>query len=99
MDKLSIRLEAIKLAVEFRSQPEDVIEVAKNFEKYIIGEADVPEFNDPFISIFNNYNDALKNNEKQLKEIEDRLKNMNLECCHDKSCEDLFLQANDEKVE
>lgn len=99
MDKLTIRLEAIKLAATFRSQPEDVIEVAKRFEKYIIGEAEVSEYYDPNKVMHDIFNEMLKKNDAELKVLEEKLNNIRTECCLSKVAEDVYLQTDDEKVE
>ncbi len=95
MDKLTIRLEAIKLAATFRTQPEDVINVAKKFEEYIIGEADVSEYENPNKVLFDLINKTIKDNDAELKKIEKRLNNMKEE----KDFNDVYLQNDDEKVE
>lgn len=99
MDKLTIRLEAIKLAAGFRSQPEDVVEVAKNFEEYIIGNAEVSEYYDPNKVMNEIFNEVLKKNNAELKDIEEKLNNIRTECCLGKATEEVYLQTDDEKVE
>lgn len=46
--KLDLRLESAKLAVMVEGvTPENVISLSKEIEKYVIGEADLPEAYDP----------------------------------------------------
>lgn len=46
--KLDLRLESAKLAVMVEGvTPENVISLSKEIEKYVIGEADLPESYDP----------------------------------------------------
>lgn len=91
MDKLTIRLEAVKLAVMNRGEStSDIIRDAEMIEKYIIGDADVPEFED---------------GNKLLKEMMGSLSNMNSDLKKNysgfplkKYDESIFLQEDDEKV-
>lgn len=99
MDKLTIRLEAIKLAAGFRSQPEDVIEVAKSFEEYIIGNAEVSEYYDPNKIMCDIYNEVLKKNDANIKDLEERLNSILVQKDLCKNSEDMYLQTDDEKVE
>ena len=47
MDKLNIRIEAARLAVESGADKETFDEMAKVIEKYIIGTLDLSEYDNP----------------------------------------------------
>lgn len=48
MNRVDIRLEAIKIALQIHAMDmSNVIETAKTVENYIVGNADIPEYEDP----------------------------------------------------
>ncbi|MGJ0790782.1 hypothetical protein [Bacteroides faecis] len=72
--KLDLRLESAKLAVMVDGiTPENVISLSKEIEKYVMGEADLPEAYDP--------SEMLKNSMEMLNKrfIEDYDKNKELQ--------------------
>ena len=62
--KLDLRLESAKLAVMVDGiTPENVISLSKEIEKYVMGEADLPEAYDP--------SEMLKNSMEMLKFLQE----------------------------
>lgn len=48
MNRVDIRLEAVKIAIKIHAMDmSNVIETAKTVENYIVGNADIPEYEDP----------------------------------------------------
>lgn len=48
MNRVDIRLEAVKIAIKIHAMDTcNVVETAKIVENYIIGDADIPEYEDP----------------------------------------------------
>ena len=66
MNRVDIRLEAIKIAIKIHAMDTcNVVETAKIVENYIVGDADIPEYVDPNIAI------------KQIVESMERITNPN----------------------
>lgn len=89
MDKVSIRLEAVKLAVMKGNK--DVIEDAKVIEEYILGNANVPEYDDPNLLINDMINKVVSDCNKRNEETEMMMRSIGMN--------NIFLQKDDEKVE
>lgn len=48
MNRVDIRIEAVKIALQIHAMDTcNVIETAKTVEDYIVGDADIPEYEDP----------------------------------------------------
>lgn len=48
MNRVDIRIEAVKIALQIHAMDmSNVIETAKTVENYIVGNADIPEYEDP----------------------------------------------------
>ena len=48
MNRVDIRLESVKIAIQVHAMHlGNMVEIAKEIEKYIIGNADIPEYEDP----------------------------------------------------
>ena len=92
MDKLTIRLEAVKLAVMNRGEStSDIIRNAEIIEKYIIGDIELPDYNDPNSLVRDMMERMNRDNEKRMKETSQLFRKSNRDL-------GLFLQEDDEKV-
>lgn len=48
MNRVDIRLESVKIAIQVHAMRlGNMVEIAKEIENYIIGDADIPEYEDP----------------------------------------------------